>query len=295
MMIINTSLLRERFIIKNQKGQKPPLIVRSNRMMLKLVSKNGEIKERFVIRTKSMHSTLRIGAEITRTFYKVGPIINRQKPFNWNEMWEAIFDEFDKLHYPDTWVCVYHLGKPIFQRGDYHPFLDIIEQCDIKNRDEYDRAIPLAIETFKSAGQNVDIDHAVNIASVIGVTQTQTRCGLILRSASSTSTFNFSIRKKIEDGSPSPKYDDGLYIAAIYLEGIELAYNTGIARKKIEENAPEIDTSLNRFERAAYSRIGRLNQRIKQYETIYNISYRPEKPDFIELLNQAEENGAYYG
>ena len=257
-------------------------------MMLTLTSKNREITERFVIRAKSMHATLRMAAEMTKAFYQSGPIVNRTIPLAWKEIWYDISGDFDKPHTADTWACVYYQGKPVFRDGTYHPFLDIIEQCDIKNRDEYDRAIPIAIETFQKAGQEVDIDHRVNIAAVVGVTETQTRCGLILRGANNTSTFNVSIRPKLKGDNAPPTPFDGLNLAATYLEGIELAYKTGAIRSKLKRHLIKSQSDEAQFEQAAYRRIGRLNKTVQQYETLYEIYYRPEKPEFIRLVNQAE-------
>ena len=283
MMLLNTSLLRERFTITEDESGQKPLQAFGNRILLPLKSKNGEISERFVIRAHSMHMALKMAAEITKEFYEHGPIINRMIKLRWREIWFDISSDFERPHTPETWISIYHNGRPIFQDGDHHPFLDIIEQCDIKNRDEYDRALPLAVEIFKQAGKTVEIDHDVNIAAVIGVTEDSTRCGLILRAPDKTSTFNFTMKTNREKHfKPAPHH--GLELSAIYLEAIQLAVATGYIEQEIKQGKLRETSDKGQKAKSSYHRIGRLNTTIESFEKTYDIRYRPEKPDFKFLI-----------
>ncbi len=283
MMLLNTSLLRERFTITEKNSTQQPIQALGNRILLPLKSTNGEISERFVIRAHSMHMALSMAAAITNNFFEYGPIINRMVKFPWRDIWYDISSDFERPHNPDTWISIYHNGRPIYQDGAHHPFLDIVEQCDIKNREEYDRAIPLAVDIFKQAGKDVEIQHDVNIASVIGVTEGKTRCGLILRSPTRTTTFNFTMQVNPDkEFQPAPHH--GLELAALYLEAIQLAVSTGFVERKLEEGHLRETSNAAKKAKASYHRIGRLNKEIEGFETMYDIRYRPEKPDFVALM-----------
>lgn len=283
MMLLNTSLLRERFTITENDSNQKPIEAFGNRILLPLKSKNGEISERFVIRAHSMHMALRMATEITREFYEHGPIINRMLKLRWKDIWFDISSDFERPHVPETWISIYHNGRPLYKDGQYHPFLDIIEQCDIKNRDEYDRAIPMAIEIFKQAGKDVQINHDVNIASVVGSTEDRSRCGLILRAPEKTTTFNFTMNTN-QEKKFQPSLHHGLELSAIYLEAIQLAVSTGYVEAQIEQGLIRETSEKGQKVKASYHRIGRLNTSIESFETMYDIRYRPEKPDFKILM-----------
>ena len=287
MMLLNTSLLRERFIITEENSKQDPIIAMGNRILLPLVSKNQQIKERLIIRAHSMHIALALAAAITKEFHASGPIVNRQKPFAWKELWYDITNDFERPHTPETWCCIYNNGRPVFQDGDHHPFLDIIEQCDIKNRAEYDRAIPLAEEIFSKAGKTVKIDHDVNIAVVIGAMENQLRCGLILRAPRRTTTFNFMVEEKSEEDSHPLHPYHGLELASHFLEAIQLSVISGFIERQIK-NGDLVESDKKAVKASAsYRRIGRLSQSIETYEKLYKMRYRPEKPEFKHLLDEA--------
>lgn len=285
-MLINTSLLRERFVIQEKKGNQPPLVALGNRILLPLKSYNGEINERIVIRAHSMHMALRISATLTREFYNMGPILHRQVKFAWDEMWYDLITDFERPYTPETWCCIYHNGRPIFQHGEHHPFLDIIEQCDVKNRAEYDRAINITEDVFKQAGKDVDIDHQINIAVVIGAMEDKTRCGLILRAPKRTTTFNFQIENKDNTKERIPPYI-GFEMSANFLEAIQLSVTSGFTDSQLDNGKILATSPKAKKTQPSYKRIGRLNQSIKSIENQYKVKYRPEKPDFTELRDEA--------
>ena len=285
-MLLNTSLLRERFIINEENSKSKPKVALGNRLLLPLNNGEGTIQERFVIRSQTMHMALRMAAFISNEFYKRGPILNRQVPLKWDDIWYDMTNEYERIYNPSLWCCIYHNGRPIFKFGQYHSFLDVIEQCDIKNRSEYDRAVYLAEDIFKDAGKIVDITHQVNIGVVIGAMDKRIRCGLILRAPSHTSTFNFMIEE--HDDVPTPLLPHhGLELASYYLEGIQLAVLIGIAEHNKKNNI-QSSSKVSIPIKSAYNRIGRLTQSIIAYENTYKIRYRPEKPDFKLILEEAQ-------
>lgn len=287
-MILNTSLLRERFTIFHpDKDGREIVQAVGNRILLSLVSKNGEVRERLIVRAHSMHITLRLAALITHEFHKSGPLLNRQIPFPWQKAWDDITFDFEHTHVPETWCCIYSNGRPVFSRGEYHPFLDVIEQCDIKNRAEYDRAVGIAENVFKQAGKIVQIEHDVNIALVIGVMEDKTRCGLILRAPTRTTTFNFQIEPLNTSPQSAIQAHHGLVMAADFLEAIQLAVTTGFVQSQINIGKIRDASPAGRKAKAALKRIGRLNQSILSFESLYAVRYRPEKPDFTEILETA--------
>jgi hypothetical protein len=290
MMLLNTSLLRERFTIVEKNKSKNTLVALGNRILLPLTSLNGEITERLVIRAHSMHTALYYASRIIQEFYKKGPVINRQMPFPWKDIWFDVTSDFERPHVPQTWVSVYHKGRILFQHGDHHPFLDVIEQCDIKNRAEYDRAIPIAQDIFKQAGHDVTINHDANIGLVIGAMEDRARCGLILRSPTKPGTFNFQIKQKITEDSNNQKLMPyhPLELAAFFLESIQLAITTGYTESQLDDNMITLSSPQALKAQSAYKRIGRLSKTIQTYENLYGMQYRPEKPDFVKLKDDAK-------
>ena len=57
------------------------------------------------------------------------------------------------------WIAVYHKGRCIFQEGERHSFLDIIEQCNVHSKESYADTLPFAEQAFQKAGKEVKIDY----------------------------------------------------------------------------------------------------------------------------------------
>lgn len=294
-MLINTSLLRERFVIKKSGLKEDPLVALGNRILLPLISKNGELTERFVVRAHSMHTALRMASYITQEFYKSGPIVNRPQAIDWKNVWFDITTDFERPHTPETWISVYHNGKIIFKDGEHHPFLDVIEQCDVKNREEYDRAIKIAEDIFLQAGKTVNIDHEINIAFVIGAMEKQARCGLIMRVPDSTSTFNFQLKPLKDDKDKEEKVrlpeHISFEIAADFLEGIQLSVTAAFTEQQIKNGSLSPLSPQAKKMHSSFKRIGRLNASISAFENMYAIKYRPERPDFTQILEDIRRSG----
>ena len=162
-MHIDTSLLREKFSIKEQKNDTPLTIkASSNRMVLNLQA--GELPtETFVVRTNSMHSCTRITALIIADYEKTGPLATRIKSIDWKDMWDKALNDYERRYNPDRWLAIYHQGKPVFFYGHYHSFLNVIEHCDFLNKGDYAKSIELA-ETAFNAGDNINLTQGLSSA-----------------------------------------------------------------------------------------------------------------------------------
>lgn len=288
-----TSLLREKFIItekspSNSKKKDTPLIALSNRIIVPLVSEDGIDNETFIIRTQNMHSCARLAAAVTKEFFERGTIANRAIPMKWKDLWLDVIKGYERDWNPDIWCAVYHKGRIIFQHGEHHAFLDIIEQCDGGNKMEYAESVAYAEKAFSQAGKDVTIDHDSNIALVISCTKDIAKCGIIVRAASGATTFNFNSEPM--EKTPKPiRAHTALTVCAAFLEGIQLAFQVGLMNKKQEFNLIEKYSDEDRKHKRAQTRLGNLNRAITSYELNFKVHYRPDKPAFKDMVSKASE------
>jgi len=288
---LNTTLLRERFLIRDRDvqddGDHESIEALSNRLVIPLTNKRGDVVEVFVIRSRIMHSALRMAAQIVQSFLRSGPILLRGTKYNFDEVWAMIQNRHDVKYCDDPWICVYHEGRPIFSSGKYHPFLDVIEKCDLKNPGNYDHAVVIAEEAFKKMGRDVSISHSSNIGMVAHVKAQAGRCGMILRNPHKSTTFNFIAEQRTSDLSVTPY--QCLNSCAAFLEGIQLSVRLGMNNEKIRRKIVNSTTSSEAQENiSALSRLRVLNEEIENLESLLEVHYRPERPDFPALAREAE-------
>ncbi|NBX65920.1 MAG: hypothetical protein EBQ96_02885 [Proteobacteria bacterium] len=287
MLMLNTTMLREKFILREGSPDDEPMIAVGNRIALPLISKKGQREERLIVRGQNMHTTLRMAAMIAKTYYRDGPIQSRSPGYSWGPNWQATLPDFEKQYNDQGWIAVYSGGRPIFKEGEYHPFLDVIEQCDARNRDEYDRAVSIAENAFNMAGRGVTIDHQTTIAMVIGAMMEKTRVGLIFRNPKRSTTFNFAVEPAIERVSREKAIAEPhqcLLHAAAWLELVQLSVKAGFLKARRGAMRPGTPTL-----EAVEKRLGRLNGELLQFEKAYEVSYRPERPDVISLVEESTE------
>ena len=276
-------MLRERFVLVEDGDTANPMVALGNRIALPLVSKSGKSEERLVVRGHNMHTTLRMAAMLARTFYQEGPILARSPSYPWKPNWEMSKPDFEKAN-KNSWISVYHGGRSIFKEGDYHPFMDVIEQCDARNRDEYDRAVSIAENAFNIAGRGVKIQQDATIAMVIGSMADKTRVGLMYRNPRRSSTFNFSVDVKgttvTKDRAVAQPHQCLLHAAA-WLELVQLSVTAGFYNAKkgaTLEDAPPLEL--------VQRRLGRLNAELQQFEETFDVQYRPDRPDMMDLIEE---------
>ncbi|PJB73038.1 MAG: hypothetical protein CO093_01540 [Alphaproteobacteria bacterium CG_4_9_14_3_um_filter_47_13] len=287
----NTSLLREKFIIQNSTSSgmidNEPIIALSNRMKLILTASNGA-KETFIVRAQNMHSTVRFSAQIVKDFNDYGSLIDRARPFNWQKAWTAITKGYEQKWNPQRWVTIYHKGRVIFEDGEgqRHPFLDIIEQCDARNKNDYEQSIDIAKDAFKQAGRLVTINHDTNVALIMKISAKEGKCGIIVRGPNKITTFNLTALPK---GGRGAKPSQCLTVAAAFLEGIQLAFLVGMSKQKLKFGLIDPLSEAAHKSEAASHKLGRLNTAIAQFENLLHVSYRPDRPQFSEMINEAED------
>lgn len=293
-MDIDTSLVRERFIIKSAapdlKDLVKPTYAQSNRMPVSLQT-GGMTAEKYVVRAHNMHSCARMVAHMIRDYERGGPLLHRVIPYKWQEVWSDVVSDYELAYNPERWVCVYHQGEPIYQFGKHNPFLDIVEKCAFVSKGDYDSSIKLAEEAYRTAGKDVNITYEGGIAIVVKIERERGRCGMIFRGPERSTTFNFTA--EMAKTVPISAYQC-LRVAAALLEGIQLGFLVGLANEKIKEKIIDSTSHEARQAREAKRRLSMLNGEISALETHYRVHYRPERPDFNRIILETEKMAPRY-
>lgn len=288
MKSLSTSLLREKFVIKPVVySDREPVIALSNRVILELRDNNDKLIETYIIRAHNMHQTVRMAARILTEFKRKGPIAVREEQPDWERLWDSVTSEYERSFNTELWGAIYRNGRPLFQHGEVHPLLDLIEKCDHDSEGEYEDAIGLAEQIFSKAGKDVKIEYDGNVALVVNIEELEARFGIILRGADRTTTFSYSVRTK--DGNKDPlNFSQCLVAATAFLEGIQLAFMVGMNNVKIIYGIIERHSREEKQTREGRGRLGRLATEIANLENAYEVRYRPEKPDFTQTVSEAE-------
>ncbi|HPF77767.1 MAG TPA: hypothetical protein PLF01_00625 [Alphaproteobacteria bacterium] len=283
-----TSLLREKFVITSDNKDEEPIIALSNRIVVPLVSADGIDNETFIVRTQNMHSCTRFAAAVAKEFFERGTIANRAAPMSWDDIWMDVIKGYERDWNPDIWSAIYYKGRCIFHYGTHHPFLDIIEQCDAANHQEYAESVLFAEKAFSQAGKKVSIEHDSNIALVISSKENVAKCGIIVRAATGATTFNYTSHPR-EDNPRPIHVHTVLTVAAAFLEGIQLCFQVGLLNRKQEYKLIEKYSDEDRKHKRATNRLANLSRAIGNYENFFSVSYRPDKPDFRDMVRKAED------
>lgn len=284
-MDINTSLLRERFVIQEKgSGEGMRRVALSNRMILKLQA--GTLPEEVLtIRTKTMHSCARLCAQLTDNYERHGPIIPRVGIINWDEIWDSTLSDYDRRYYKDNWCAIYDEGKTLFSKGKYHKFFDVLEHFDYRAKGSYEKSIPVAQGAFRQAGKEVKIEHDGNVAMVAIGNRTGGRCSMLTRGADHASTFNIAM---------GPKEDDNIHVmqlfssAGDFLEATQLCYTIGLIKERIESGAVDKFSDKAEQIKHAEEELKALDAKIDSLENRHRVRYRPERPNFELLIQESE-------
>jgi hypothetical protein len=292
----NASLLREKFVIRDVTAADTddsgvPLIALSNRLAVPLGLPGGRAEEHFVVRAQNMHTCARFAARIAQEYAEKGPLMGRKDKdaFDWEYAWLSIVKGYEKTWNPNRWVAVYHKGRLLFEaHGEgtqRHPFVDIIEQCDAVNPESYEESLKIAEAAFKQAGKFVTIEYDSNVALVVSIKDDEGKCGVIVRGPARTTTFNFTSRPR---GGRLVKPSQCLSAAAAFLEGIQLSFFVGMTNVKQQYELIDKISEDARKGREASQKLGRLNAAIAQFENLLEVGYRPDRPDFGKMIDEAE-------
>ena len=264
-----------------------PLIALSNRISLALTSADGIDNEVIIVRTHNMHSCARLAAAVVKEFYERGSIINRATPISWKTIWANVIKGYEKNWNPDIWGAIYYKGRTIFQDGAHHPFLDIIEQCHAHSDQEYVQSVEFAEEAFAKAGKKVTINYDSNVALVTSIKTNEAKCGIIVRTANGATTFNYTARPS--NDSQVLYAHTTLTVAAAFLEATQLAFKVGMLNKKHDYRLIEKYSDEDKQRKKATNRLGNLNRAISSYENQHDVNYRPDRPNFKEMVYRAED------
>ncbi|MFH1159058.1 MAG: hypothetical protein V1721_09325 [Pseudomonadota bacterium] len=276
----NISLVREKIVFADDEigegvdSGKAPVIIRSNRIFLKLGS--APSVEKVVIRAQNMHTTLRLAGKILYSYYREGSLLARDPPFDWAAQWEAVLSSYEKDFNPKIWTAVYVNGKPVFKTTT-SPFVDVIEKCALLTIDNYDATMEVTESALKQIGHAMRIEHASNVAAILTDTGDSMRCGIIHRASSKDTTFSFTGT----GGEQHNRIVQFMGIAAAYLELFNLRFTIRTLQEKIRKGEiRKVSPESNQI-RAAVVRQSALSKAVSSHEEIYDIKYRPAKPDLF--------------
>ncbi len=284
-----TELLREKFVIHDPsaslKDGKGMTIALSNRVVIALKNDKGETQETMIVRAQNMHSCIRMAARMIQSFISSGPLLDRASPYDWLAAWDLSSGDYEQSFNPQRWVAVYKQGKVIFEKGERHAMLDIIENCNVTSKAGYEKSIEMAEAVIRKSGRAVRIEYDGNIALNVNLEQKQGRVGVILRSPHKTTTFNFSVAGK---NGALLNFPQVLGSAAAFLEGIQLAFTVGMNGEKIRRGMITRHSPEEKHTNEAGRRLARLNGEIINLEGTFDVRYRPERPEFQRLVAEAE-------
>jgi hypothetical protein len=99
------------------------------------------------------------------------------------------------------------------------------------------------------------------------------------------------VKLKNEDDEPI-RVPTVLTASAAFLEGVQLAYAVGFAnRKRMLDLFAKFSDEDRKGKRGA-ERLVNLTGAIETLERKYNVTYRPERPDFPMMVREAEEHAS---
>ena len=290
MLDFSSTLLREKFVIRDISADLTvvPVVALSNRVVIHLPDNKGKTIETFVVRAQNMHACVRMAAKIVQSYMKFGPLMARDEEFDYADAWDDVIEHHDRKFNENIWVAVYNQGRRIFFQNEYHAFLDVIENCDARNQSgNYEQSISMAEKIFASMGRKVMIDHEANTGMVLDIKKGRARCGLILRSPTRRTNFTFSAEKKPGRDTPV-NAAQCMSVAAAFLEGLHLAFLTGRVNQQLRLNLIAKFSRDDKMANSARSRLAQLNSEIRVFENGYVVRYRPERPEFPEVVVEAE-------
>ncbi len=272
----STSLVREKIIFTEGEigeGDKEPVVIRSNRIFLKLGA------DKLVARAQNMHTALRIAAKILSAYYKDGPLTGRDKPVDWEAQWQETLSGYEKEYNPQVWCAIYANGHSVFKTIT-SPFVDVVEKCALLSLDNYDNTMEVTESAMKQIGHAVRINHSSSVAAVFTDNGESMRCGIIHRTDKQDMAFNFTGH----GGQEHMRIVQSFGAAAAYLEAFNLRFVIHMLRDKIKTGEAKAISPENNQIRAAIIRQGAINRAIHAFEDLYEVKYRPAKPDFFSEI-----------
>ncbi len=288
-MKFHSSMLREKFVITapSNNPEEKPLVITAPGTRMPVTLQSGSLpEENLIIRSHNMHSCTRMAGKLLYDYDKRGPILTREPSVKFSDIWDDCLSHYEKM-YAKPWIAIYRKGKILFEEGERHPFLDVIEKCDIVNKGDYDSSIALAQKSAKQAGNiNTEITYDSAVALVVHLDRSTTRCGMVIRNPDRTNNFNLTIQETGTSGKMNISL--GLATAAAFLEGVQLGFFIGIQQAKLRRGLIQRFSLEDKNTREARERLAQLEAEINATENRYTVRYRPERPNFLETIQISE-------
>lgn len=265
------------------------MIVVGNRILVTLFDQSGKEVETFTVRAQTMHASLRMAARLYRAYSQAGPLMARAERYDFQAVWDAVNEDHERKYNANAWLAIYKDGHLVFGAGEHHPFLDLIEFCDHENgKTSYDRSVILAEERFAKKGKHLKISHDTNVGLTLTIDNLHARCGIIFRHQNAK-TFNFMADPKKGRNEPVT-ISHCLNVAAAFIEGIDLARFLGMHNEKLRLKLVERFGTDDRKADLARRRFAPLNLEIKSFENMFDVRYRPEKPEFHLIIPETKKH-----
>ncbi len=279
-----TALLREKFGINNSNSE---LIVVANRIECPLVSSRESDIETLTIRGKNLYNCVRFLSKILQAHFLNSNIIKQSKRSTWDIMWTSCMSDYDKNYNNDQWIALYHQGKCIFEKGKRHAFLNMIEKFHHENPNKpYEDILKIAEEAFQKTGKNFKTSHDFNVAMVIDASDKSVRCGTIQRRANKQATFSFT--STLEDNDlDKTGFTPFISAAAAHSEATQLCFTIAHLANLKDQGKVQKGSKERKQLTSAQNRLKTLDNEISDIERSYKTVYRPERPNFIEMIEEA--------
>ena len=104
------------------------------------------------------------------------------------------------------------------------------------------------------------------------------RCGVIHRTAARDTIFNFLLNG---GDTRTNRISHAFLIASNFLEALNLRYLILNISDRINRGELFRNSRQERQMHEAVRRQGDLNREIREYEALYSVRFRPERPDFF--------------
>ena len=286
MYAFEASLLREKFEINDLAGDgQDPVIVVSNRIVCRFSDHDDDY---IVIRAQNMEQTIRTLSHVLDLRVQGKFFRGHARKIDWSKVWQNVDHNYERLYNPSRWIVIYEGGVPIYTWGEHHPFFDVIEKFYLNPDADYDRTLRRAEAAFKKTGKLVQIGHESSVAYTVHSKTDVIRQSIVMRDVGRTMVLNFSTRTQHKDQDLYQSLHRSVSVGGAYTEAIELCFDKGMIFSK--RRAQRVDHKLaNAQAKAARTRLDVLQAEISNYERMFSIHYRPEKPNFPRMIAEAEQ------
>ena len=292
----SAELLREKFVFcqkdRDDKSRNNDIDnlqkAMGNRLRISLSSKNDPTEEEFIIRAQNMHVCLRIGAHIAYHFFKNSTLTGeKSRQFPWQYIYNAVTHVFEKKWNPNIWAAVYSKGKCLFKAGDaYQPLLEVVEQSIAFQKGPYSKVVSVVEEMFEKSGNPVRVDYNCEPVIKLSGTEKNAKIHLLKRGPEDKEIIKISIKRK-------KRRNIGLAACLNASAAILEAFQLGFFAAKVNEQVIHKKLALANKEvmqgDQAARRISGMQRVLMDFETEYQVIYKPRAPSFEGFSHEVSE------